>query len=157
MHLPHAALGGLALSLLLCATAPPASAQESAPIVVQQEGDTAATAVQRALIEQHAQLRALTERFGAEHPDTRITRATIASLVTSLRAELAARGRIDRVKIREWVRVQLADADARLGAMRVTYAPAHIDVRVAQARRTALEEARVAFERDGRFFSDASL
>lgn len=156
MHLSHALSCAVALTLLTLVAPRPACAQESAPVVAQQEGDTAATAIQRALIAQHARLRALAERFGAEHPDARTARATVASLATSLRAELAARGRIDRAKIREWVRVQLADADAQLASMRVTYAPAHIDVRVAQARRTAIEEALRAFERDGRFFSDAS-
>lgn len=131
-----------------------ATAQDTAPIVVQRDDETAATAVQRAVIAQHARHRALAERFGAQHLDTRVSRATLASLVTSLRGELSARGRIDRAKLREWLRIELADADAQLATLRTTLGAAHIDVRVAQARRTALDEALRGLERDGRYFAE---
>lgn len=43
---------------------------------------------------------------------------------------------------------------AVIAQLRTTLGPAHIDVRVAQARRTALDEALRGLERDGRFFSE---
>jgi hypothetical protein len=147
-----------ALALLcFCALPQLAFAQDAAPIVRRDENETAATAIQRAVIEQHINLRGLTERYGADHPDARVARAALASVASSLYNELSARGRIDRTKIREWARVLLADADAQLAVLRVTYNAAHLDVRVALARRAAIDEALRAFERAGRFFSDVPV
>lgn len=157
MRLLPTLVAALPVALLLCTLPQAARAQDAAPIVRRDESETAATAIQRAVIEQHVNLRGLIERYGAEHPDARIARAALVSLVASLYNEVSARGRIDRVKIREWLRILLADADAQLAVLRVTYNTAHLDVRIALARRTAIDEALRAFERAGHFYSDVPV
>lgn len=132
----------------------PRAARADEPRVAQQEGESAATAIQRAIVEQHARLRALSERYGDRHTDVLAARASLASLVTSLRSELASRGRIDRARLREWLRAELADVDARLAELRVSCTTTHVDVRGGQARRAALDEALRALEHDGRFLPD---
>jgi hypothetical protein len=148
------AIGAILIAVL--AFGPCALARAQAPRVAQADGESAATAIQRAVIEEHARLRALAERFGDRHADVLAARASLHSLVESLRAELAGRGRIDRARVREWLRVQIADVDARLAELRVTCTTTHVDVRGGQARRAALDEAMRAIERGGRFVPDVT-
>jgi hypothetical protein len=131
---------------------PSTEATESAtPIVAPQDGESAASAIQRAVVERHARMRALRERYGAQHRDFLAERAALASAIDSLRSELARGARIERARVRSWVRIQLADVDARLAELSVRCTSGHVDVRGATARRAALAEALAAIERSGRF------
>lgn len=145
----------MASAALVMSPAAQARAQESSPpvddlLVEPAPGESAATATQRAVIERHARLRALLERYGAQHPDVRSERVRVATLTTDLLLE-SAMGEIDRARVREWVRAQIADVDARLAEMRVSCTSGHVDVRGATARRALLDEALRAIERDGRY------
>jgi uncharacterized protein involved in exopolysaccharide biosynthesis len=115
-----------------------------------QEAPSAATELQRALIETWVSVAAMQVRYGPEHPEVREARERMEAQRGSLERELAAGGAIDAQVVRAWLVVQLADVETRLGEVSSRCGAGHPDLRTAERRREALREAIAAIEQRGR-------
>lgn len=143
-----------ALVAVLALTAASAHAQEAggdAAQVVAMPGESAATALQRTIVERWARLSALRARYGEGHPEVVREREQLRVLVDGARDLRGGRARIDRAGLAEWIRQEILDVDARLGELSVSCHSGHPDVRTGQARREALVLALGAIERRGVF------
>lgn len=146
------------VALAVVATPGVLRAQErDAPVVAPIPGESAATAVQRAIVERWARIAAFRVRHGEQHRDVLRERFELAVLERDLlEAEMASAAAIDRPRVLDWIRAQIADVDARLAELSVSCRSGHPDVGTAQARRAALVEAQRAIEARGRFTPPAA-
>ena len=94
---------------------------------------------------------ALATRYGEAHPDLVSARARVATLVASLRAALARGETIDGVVVTSALEGELADVRGRLAEFSQRCGSGHPDLRSAQARASALEDAIAHLVSDGVF------
>ncbi|UJR86727.1 hypothetical protein [Sandaracinus amylolyticus] len=145
----------VAIAIVIATARVIAHAQESEPPVVETiEGESAGSALQRAVIERWARLSALRIRHGENHADVLRERAALREAIAGLRR---SRVRVDRVAVARWIRERIAEVDARLGELSTSCSSGHPDVRTGQARRDALDEALTTIERRGMFVPTLAL
>lgn len=135
------ALGASAAMLLWLLASAIASAQET---------PSAATELQRTLIETWVSVAAMQVRYGPSHPEVQEARARLQAQRASLVRALEGGEQIDAQAVRAWLAVQLADVEARLAEVSTRCGAGQPDLRTAERRRDALREAITRMESSGR-------
>ena len=146
----------VAIAILIATTCVTAHAQESEepPVVAAIAGESAGSALQRAVIERWARLSAMRIRLGENHADVMRERAALRDAIDAMRR---SRARVDRAAVARWIREQIVEVDTRLGELSTSCSSGHPDVRTGQARREALSDALATIERRGLFVPTLSL
>lgn len=85
--------------------------------------------------------RAMSLRYGREHPDMIARASSLAVLATEIDAVRARGARIARDEVIGWLRASITEVEARLAELGARCGPQHLDLRGAEARRDALREA----------------
>ncbi len=85
--------------------------------------------------------RAMSLRYGREHPEMISRLSSLATLATEIDGVRARGARIARDEVIGWLRASIVEVEARLAELGARCGPQHLDLRGAETRRDALREA----------------